>query len=144
LTLVTAGRVVGALGPGERVGAGRHDRVLAGEEAAQQVGGGPIGRGPRVEAPEDELHDLARDLRGDDALGRRVERPDVQGARDEPGRRGDAVGGRDEHVGARERRVGVVDEADALEQVGAQRRRRRRPALGVHDGLPAQPGAEPA
>ena len=115
-------RVVVALGPGERVGAGRDDRVLTGEEAAQQVGGRRVGRGARVEAPEDELHDLARDLRGDDALGRRVEGADVERARVAQGGAG--------HAG----REGLVDvaqvERGALEEVGDRARdvdRQRRP-----------------
>ena len=108
------GRVVGALGPRERVGAGRDDRVLAREEAAQQVGGRREGRGPRVEAPEDELHDLARDLGGDDALGRRVEGADVERARVAQRRAGHA---------RRERLVDVAQvERGALEQVGDRAR----------------------
>ena len=74
----------------------------------------PIGRGPRVEAPEDELHDLARDLRGDDALGRRVEGADVERARVAQRRAGHA---------RRERLVDVAEvERGALEQVGDRAR----------------------
>ena len=59
-------------------------------------------------------------------------------AREHQPRRGrGAVGGGDEHVGAGQRLLARrVDEAHALAQVGAQRRRGRRPALGVHDRVP--------
>ena len=134
------GCVVTALGPRERVGARRYDRVLAREEAPQQVGGGAIGRGSRVEAPEDELDDLARDLGGDDALGRRVEGADVERARVAQRRAG--------HAG-RERLVHVAQvERGALEEVGdrardvdrqrrtpAARERRQRLAHGQHAHL---------
>jgi len=120
------GGVVAALGSRQRVGAGRDDPVVAREEAAQQVRGGPEGRGARVEAPEDELDDLARDLGGDDALGGRVEGADVERAR--MAQRGAG------HAG-RERLVHVAQvEGRALEEVGDRARdvdrQRRAPAAG--------------
>ena len=91
-------------GRGSGVGAGRDDRVVAREEAAQQLRGRPVRGGARVEAPEDELHDLARDLGGHDALGRRVEGADVERARMAQRGAGHAGGERLVHVAEVERR----------------------------------------
>jgi hypothetical protein len=94
----------------DAVGAGRHDLVVAREEAPQELGGGAVGGGARVEATEHELDDLARDLGGDDALGRGMEGADVQRARVAQGRARDA---------GRERLVDVADvERGVLEEVG--------------------------
>jgi hypothetical protein len=95
---------------GDRVGAGRNEHVLAREEAPQELRRRAVRGGARIEAPEDQLHDLARDLRGHDALGRRVEGPDVQRAR--------MAQRRARHAG-RERLVHVAEvEPGALEQLG--------------------------
>jgi hypothetical protein len=124
----------------DRVGAGADHLVVAGEEAREQVAGGLVARQPGVEAAEHELDDLARDLRRDDPLRRRVERADVQGAR---------VAQRDARDARRERLVHVADvERGALEQVldgardvdrhrgaGAPGQRRQRLADREHAGL---------
>ena len=115
-------------------------RVLAREEAPQQVGGRSEGRGPRVEAPEDELHDLARDLGGDDALGGRVEGADVERARVAQRRAGHA--GREGlvHVAQVERRA-LEEVGDRARDVDRQRgataagQRRQRLAHGQHAHL---------
>ena len=72
------------LGVGARpdLDAGAHDAVLGGEGLREELRRGLVAGQAGVEAAEDELDDAARELRGDDPLGRRdVERADVQRAR---------------------------------------------------------------
>jgi hypothetical protein len=65
----------------ERLDGRRHDPVVGRVEARQEVAGRLEAREARVEAAERALDDLPRHGRGDDPLGRRVERPHVQGPR---------------------------------------------------------------
>ena len=60
---------------------GRHDVVVAREEARDQAARDVEGGHARVEAAEEQLDEPARDLRREHALGGRVEAPDVQRAR---------------------------------------------------------------
>ena len=63
------------------VGAGQDHAAVAGEPALQQIARRGVAGDARVEAAEEQLDDAPRDLRREDALGRRVERADVQRAR---------------------------------------------------------------
>ena len=65
----------------DELGAGLDHAVVAREVAGEQIARRREARGAPVEAAEHELHDLACDLRRDDALARRVERADVQRTR---------------------------------------------------------------
>ena len=60
------------------VGARPDDLVVGRERAREQIARRLEAREPCVEPPEDELHELASDLRRDQPLGGRMERPDVE------------------------------------------------------------------
>ncbi len=64
-----------------RVGAGQDHAVVGREPAAELLARRLVGGDAGVEAAEEQLDDAARDLRREDALGRRVERADVERAR---------------------------------------------------------------
>jgi hypothetical protein len=99
------------------LGARRDHAVVAGEEARDQVaGGGRAGAAP-VEAAEQQRHQLARDLGGEDPLGTAVEGPDVQRARVTQGGRRRAGGERLVNVDEVELRV-VEQVLDRARHVG--------------------------
>ena len=104
-----ARRLARRLGTLEQVGARMDDLVVAGEVALDQVARGDVARRAPVEAAEEQLDDLARDLRRDEALGGRVEGADVQRLR---------VAQRRRRSARRERLVHVHEvELGAVEQV---------------------------
>jgi hypothetical protein len=112
-----------------------HDLVGGGERALHQLARGVERRGARVEPAEEALDEAARDLRRDHALGRRVERADVERARVPQRHRGRARRERLVHVDEVERRAAehVVDGARYVERRSG---RRAAPRRGERQQLP--------
>ena len=98
--------------------------VVAGEEARHQVARGDEARGPRVEAPEQPLHQRPGDLGGQQPLGGGVEAPDVQRARVTQRRGGRARGEGLVHV--QDVQLRAVEQV--LQRARHVQRQRHRPA----------------
>ena len=107
-------------------------RVVAREVALDQVAGGREARGAAVEAPEEELHHLARHLGRHEALGGRVERADVQRAR--VPQRGRRRARRERLVHVHEVELGAVEQI--LERARHVERQRHRAAAPERKRLP--------
>ena len=128
--------------PVHHVGARRDHRIVAREEAGQQVARDSEAGGAPVEAAEQQLHEAARELGGEHALGRRMEGPNVERARvAQRGRRGTR---RERLVHVHEVERGQLEELlDRARHVQRQRhvhglpRGRKRQALAHGDHLRA-------
>jgi hypothetical protein len=141
-------RPCGALLPRGRRARSRADDVVAGRERAfHQLARRGERRRPRVEAAEEALDEPPRHLRGDDALGRRVERPDVERAGVAQRQRGGARRERLVDVHEVERRPAqhVVERAPDVQRRGrrhAAPRRRERQQLADGEHAHAAAGVE--
>ena len=131
----------------ERRRARAQDAVLGGEDPLHQLARGLERGGAGVEAAEEELHEAARHLRGEHALGGRVEGADVERARVAQGDGGGAGRERLVHVHELRRRDGqrLLDRARDVERERGHRaaaRARERQQLADAEHAHAAVGVE--